>query len=101
MEITRKEHENTIILILVGRLNTTTAPKLEEAVMPELKSGKNVMLDFTGVSYVSSAGLRVLLVGEKTAKANSVKQTLTNVGNSIMEVFEMTGFAAILYIKQG
>ena len=100
MEITRTEHPEAVTFTLSGRLDTVASPKLQEAIMPEISTGKSVSLDFAGVSYVSSAGLRVLLMGEKAAKAKSARQTLTGVSASIMEVFEMTGFAAILTIVQ-
>ena len=104
MKITRTQNNDggdcTVALTLEGKLDTTTAPTLQEALLPELKAGANVVLDFAGVTYVSSAGLRVLLKGEKTAKSNSARQVLTNVSAIIMEVLEMTGFAAILNFEK-
>jgi len=85
-------------LALSGRLDTTTAPKLQETLIPEFDGAKHVELDFTELAYVSSAGLRVLLMGEKAAKAASASMTLTGVSEEIMEVFEMTGFADMLTI---
>ena len=55
-------------------------------------------LNFTELKYVSSAGLRVLLLGEKTAKSNGVEFSLVNVSDDVREVFEMTGFMDILKI---
>ncbi len=98
MTIQKKQEADKTTLVLDGRLDTTTAPQLQEALIPEFDNAKEVRLDFTGLAYVSSAGLRVLLMGEKTAKAKSAKQTLVNVSKDIMEVFEMTGFSAILNI---
>ncbi|MCL2755235.1 MAG: STAS domain-containing protein, partial [Oscillospiraceae bacterium] len=57
------------------------------------------ILDFTGLQYVSSAGLRVFLMGEKAAKSKDITMKLVNVSADIMEVFEMTGFANILKIE--
>jgi anti-anti-sigma factor len=85
-------------LALSGRLDTTTAPKLQETLIPEFDGAKHVELDFAELAYVSSAGLRVLLMGEKAAKAASASMTLTGVSEEIMEVFEMTGFADMLTI---
>ena len=99
MNIIKTQTGDGINLALDGRLDTTTAPQLQEALIPEFDNAKEVRLDFTGLAYVSSAGLRVLLMGEKTAKAKSSKQTLVNVSKDIMEVFEMTGFSAILNIE--
>jgi len=85
-------------LALSGRLDTTTAPKLQEALIPEFDTAKHVELNFAEIAYVSSAGLRVLLMGEKAAKSKSASMTLTGVSEEIMEVFEMTGFADMLTI---
>jgi anti-anti-sigma factor len=100
MEITKAEKGGGTSLVLDGRLDTGTAPKLQDMLVAELDAGKCVTLDFAGVAYVSSAGLRVLLMGEKAAKKNAVSQILINVSDEIMEVFEMTGFAAILKIEK-
>jgi len=99
MNINKTQDGNRTILTLSGRLDTTTAPKLQEALFPELEEAKYVKLDFAGITYVSSAGLRVLLVGEKTAKAKDVKMVLVNVSQEIMEIFEMTGFTEMLSIE--
>jgi anti-anti-sigma factor len=66
--------------------------------MPEFDNTKHVELDFAELVYVSSAGLRVLLMGEKTSKTKGAKMTIANVSADIMEVFDMTGFADILTI---
>ena len=98
MNINKTQNGEKTLLALSGRLDTTTAPKLQDALIPEFDTVKHVELDFSGLAYVSSAGLRVLLMGEKTAKATGGKFTLVNVSEEIMEVFEMTGFADILNI---
>ncbi|MDR2738985.1 MAG: STAS domain-containing protein [Treponema sp.] len=67
--------------------------------MPEFDKGKHIQLDFKQLVYVSSAGLRVLLLGEKTAKAKGGTMRLVNVSPEIQEIFEMTGFSEILNIE--
>jgi anti-anti-sigma factor len=99
MNIQKAQNGESTTLTLSGRLDTTTATQLQTALIPEFDAAKTVVLDFAGLEYVSSAGLRVLLMGEKTAKAKGCKQTLVNVSEEIMEVFEMTGFAGILNIE--
>ena len=99
MDISKTQNGGRTIFSLSGRLDTHTAPKLQEVLMPELDGEKQVRLDFTKVAYVSSAGLRVLLMGEKTAKAKGARQTLTGVSEGVMEVFNMTGFSDILNIE--
>lgn len=98
MNITKTQSGDKTILTLSGRLDTTTAPQLQEILIPEFSASKQVELDFAELAYVSSAGLRVLLMGEKTAKAKDGSMTLTHVSPEIMEVFEMTGFSGILKV---
>jgi len=98
MTIEKKQDNEKMIYALSGRLDTTTAPKLQEALIPEFDTSKNIELDFSGLEYVSSAGLRVLLMGEKTAKAKGGSMTLVHVSEEIMDVFNMTGFADMLKI---
>lgn len=81
-----------------GRLDTTSAPQLQDVLIPAFSEASSITLDFGGIAYVSSAGLRVLLMGEKTAKAKGGEMTLLNVSADVMEVFEMTGFSDILMI---
>ena len=86
-------------IVLSGRLDTASSPKLQEQLLPLFAAHKCVKLDIGGVAYVSSAGLRVLLMGAKAAKSSGVMQIVTGVSAEIMEVFEMTGFSDILTIE--
>ena len=99
MNISKTQNGDNTTLALSGRLDTSTAPQLQEALIPEFDNVKQVELDFSGLAYVSSAGLRVLLMGQKTAKSKGASMTLRNVSDEIMEVFEMTGFANILTVQ--
>ena len=93
------EKENGITLMkLDGRLDTTTAPELEKAINAEGEALKNLVLDFKGIDYISSAGLRVLLTAQKKMNAQG-QMELSNVCEAVMDIFEMTGFADILVIK--
>ena len=93
----KKSAENTVVEI-VGRLDTTTAPSLEKTLNEDMGETKNLLLDFKGLEYISSAGLRVLLSAQKRMqKIGSMK--LINVCENVMEVFEITGFADILVIE--
>jgi len=83
-------------LTLVGRLDTMSAPALQQPLLAAVKSGADVVLDFSGIEYVSSAGLRVLLQAEKAAEAGGGKLTIANCSPEVMEVFELTSFSAIL-----
>ena len=93
----KRNVENTV-LELVGRLDTTTAPSLEKTLSEDMGESKNLILDFKGLEYISSAGLRVLLSAQKKMqKIGSMK--LVNVCKEVMAVLEMTGFADILVIE--
>ena len=93
------EKENGItILKIEGRLDTTSAPELEKAINDEGEALKNLVLDFKGVDYISSAGLRVLLTAQKKMNVQG-NMELVNVSEAVMDIFEMTGFADILVIK--
>ena len=93
----KKNAENTIVEI-VGRLDTITAPSLEKTLNEDIGDTKNLILDLKGLEYISSAGLRVLLGAQKKMqKIGSMK--VINVCDSVMEVFEITGFADILTIE--
>ena len=96
IEIKKNGSETTIEV--GGRLDTVTAPVLEQTINDIIGSTKNLVLDFKGLEYISSAGLRVLLASQKKMqKIGSMK--LINVCEDVMEIFEMTGFADILVIE--
>ena len=93
----KRNVENTIVE-LVGRLDTTTAPSLEKTLNEDMNETKNLVLDFKGLEYISSAGLRVLLGAQKKMQKSGAMK-LKNVCEEVMEVLEMTGFADILTIQ--
>lgn len=99
MEIKRITTDEKETLQLSGRLDTSTAPQLQDFLLPLFDSAKQIELDFNELNYVSSAGLRVLLLGEKTSRSKSVSMTLVNVSQEVMDVFNMTGFNTLLNIK--
>ena len=98
MNINIKNENGITLIALEGRLDTTTAPELEKAINDEGEALKSLVLDFGGVDYISSAGLRVLLTAQKKMNVQGSME-LTNVGDAVMDIFEMTGFADILVIK--
>ena len=99
MTINKQQEGDTLLLSLKGRLDSVTAPQLQNALIPEFSNVKLIRLDFTGLEYVSSAGLRVLLTGQKTAKAKGSSMILKNVSPEIQEIFEMTGFSDFLIVE--
>ena len=82
---------------LEGRLDTNTAPQLEAELKTSLSGITELELDFSGLEYISSAGLRVLLAAQKAMNRQG-KLTIRNVNETIREVFEITGFVDILTI---
>lgn len=98
MTILKTESGNTLTMTLEGRLDTVTSPQLEDEAKKLGATVKTLVLDFKALDYVSSAGLRVILALQKVMnKQGSMK--ITNVNESIMEVFEVTGFSDILTIE--
>jgi anti-sigma B factor antagonist len=99
MTINKKQEGDKIILECAERLDTTTAPELEAQLLPAFDEAVHVVLDFAGLVYVSSAGLRILLKAQKTATAVKGSLVIKNVSDEIREVFEMTGFSDILTVE--
>lgn len=98
MTITKTQENEKVILLINGRLDTATTPKLHDELLPIFDSAKEIMLDFAELVYVSSAGLRVLLVAQKTAKSKGATLQIYNISSEVMEVLDMTGFSSILNI---
>ena len=96
MKITQEMNGETMIVSISGRLDTTTAPELETFLNDNLSATSKLIFDCKDFEYISSAGLRVLLSAQKKLKG---AMKLINVGELIMEVFEMTGFSDILTIE--
>ena len=85
-------------LKISGRLDTSTAPELESTIDNCLSGVEELIIDFEGLEYVSSAGLRVILKAQKIMnKQGNMK--IVNVNDTIMEVFDITGFADVLTIE--
>lgn len=98
MTITKNAEGSVLNIALAGRLDTTTAPELEEEMKASLPGVTELIFDFTALDYISSAGLRVILSTQKIMnKQGSMK--VTHVNSDIMEVFDITGFSDILTIE--
>ena len=98
MTIEKKINGEAVTLIVSGRLDTQTAPELEKELDSILSGLKELIFDMTNLEYVSSAGLRVILKAQKAMNAQG-SMKLTGVNDSIMEVFDITGFLDILTIE--
>ena len=98
MTIEKKINGEALTLIVSGRLDTQTAPELEKELDSVLADIKELTFDFANLEYVSSAGLRVILKAQKAMNAQG-SMKLTGVNDSIMEVFDITGFLDVLTIE--
>ncbi len=98
MTIDRVQDGTRLTISLSGRLETSTAPELQEVVDNQLKGVTDVCIDMGGVEYVSSAGLRVLLSATKKMRAGGGSMRVRNINPTVMEVLTITGFNKILTI---
>ncbi len=98
MTIEKTLNEKTLTVKVSGRLDTTTAPDLEAELKSSLDGIEELVLDFSDLEYISSAGLRVLLSSQKTMNSQGTMK-VTGVNDVISEIFEVTGFCDILTIE--
>ena len=98
MTIEKKINGEAVTLIVSGRLDTQTAPELENELDAVFSGVKELTFDMSNLEYVSSAGLRVILKAQKAMNMQG-SMKLTGVNDSIMEVFDITGFLDILTIE--
>lgn len=98
MTVTTQSEADASRLFVEGSVNSQTAPDFEKAVKAALAVKKNVIVDFAKTDYLSSAGLRVLLFAANAIEAPA-KLSVVNVPATIQEVFDMTGFSALLGLE--
>lgn len=99
MKLTETRNENMIQITIEGRVDTNTSPELQTAILNAFQKGNKLILDFAQVEYISSAGLRALLIGQKTAMSKGASMKLVNVGDTVMNVLKMSGFSNVLTIE--
>ena len=95
MTLNKNQDGTKLTIEIIGRLDTSTAPQLEEEISKSVEEIKTLVLDFGQLEYISSAGLRVLLKSQKTMMKQG-KMIIVNASETIREVFELTGFMDIL-----
>ncbi len=98
MPIGKKQNGEELTVVLEGRLDTTTAPKLEAELKRSLDGIKALVFDIEKLEYISSAGLRVLLSAQKVMNKQG-EMKIIGANEAIMEIFEVTGFVDILNIE--
>ena len=99
MDIKKKEENEILTLLVEGRIDTITAPEFQKQLLNAIEQAQKIIIDLAQVSYISSAGLRSFLIGQKTVNAQKKTMELIHVAEEIMEVFRMTGFSNVLTIR--
>lgn len=99
MDISENSRGGALIISAAGRLDSTTAGALEAVLPARTREQKAVILSLADVPYVSSAGLRVLLIGAKAAKAAGNMLVITGLSPAVREVFDISGFSKIFTIE--
>ncbi len=98
LTINKQGNNAALTIALVGRLDTITSPDLEKELQASLGGVKELTFDFEQLEYISSAGLRVLLSAQKIMNKQG-SMTITHVNETVMEIFEVTGFSDILTVE--
>ncbi len=98
LKIAKNNQGDALCMELAGRLDTTTAPELEKELKTSLDGVSNLTIDMGALAYISSAGLRVLLSAQKRMNRQG-EMKLVHVNETILEIFEVTGFSDILTIE--
>ncbi len=98
MKINKTQNGSELLIALEGRLDTTTAPELEKELKDSIGGVEDLTIDFEKLDYISSAGLRVLLSAQKIMMKQG-EMKVVHVNETIMEIFEVTGFSDILTIE--
>ncbi len=99
MNIETEHRGDILILRPLGRLDSSNSPELEQLLSEQLDAGcQRLVLDFSGLSYISSAGLRVVLLAGKKLRASKGKIVLTSLQDMVRDVFDMSGFLTLFAV---
>ena len=105
MELTERRAGRAVVLAPAGRIDMGTADQLRERLIPLVaaagKSGESVVLDFSGVDYISSAGLRVLMLAAKEARTSGGKIAVAALQPLVNEIFQISRFDKVLPCHAG
>lgn len=99
MNITKTYNGKELTIEIEERIDTVTAPEFENEINDEIGNFDSLILDFTNLEYISSAGLRVLIATQKKLKPEDIPIVIKNVNDPISEIFRMSGFDKILKIE--
>lgn len=98
MNVNTKVENNTLFIDLEGRLDTVTSQQLGELLPNEKRRNLDIDFNFEKLEYISSAGLRILVLFKKEAQATNNKMVIRNINDVVREIFTVTGFDKILKI---
>ncbi|MCY4674120.1 MAG: STAS domain-containing protein [Bacteroidetes bacterium] len=97
LEVLEEREANILTLVPVGRVDSSNAPLFERVLKDWIDDGEtNIIVDFSKLSFISSSGMRVLLIGAKSVRAISGKLVLCGMRDSIREIFSISGFDTII-----
>ena len=99
MEVKFDKQDSLLTVVISGNIDTVTAPELDSKLQENLSGIKNLILDFAAVDYISSAGLRVILMTNQLMEDVDGDMTVKNVNEDVRDVFEMTGFDSLLNLE--
>lgn len=99
MNITKEYNEKELTLAVEGRIDTITSQELDKEINDEMGNFDSLIMDFTDLEYISSAGLRVLIATQKKLKPDDIPFVIKNVNDAVREILRMSGFDKILKIE--
>jgi anti-sigma B factor antagonist len=99
MEVKFNKQDSNLTVVISGNIDTVTAPELDAKLQENIADVKDLVLDFAAVDYISSAGLRVILMTNQLMEDVDGSMTVKNVNEDVRDVFEMTGFDSLLNLE--
>lgn len=99
MQITKSYNDKELTLSIEGRIDTITSKDVDDEIQNEMGNFDSLIMDFTDLEYISSAGLRVLVSTQKQLKPDNIPMVIKNSNDSVNEIFRMSGFNKILKIE--
>ncbi|MBQ2353396.1 MAG: STAS domain-containing protein [Methanobrevibacter sp.] len=99
MKVSKNYNNKELTMTVEGRVDTITSKDLDKEINAELGNFDSLIMDFTDLEYISSAGLRVLITTQKKLKAENIPLVIKNVNDTVNEIFRMSGFNKILKIE--
>lgn len=100
MDIERHQSDEETMLVVSGRVDATTAPKLQSELLSAAKDPQQLAVDFSAVSYLSSAGLRALLLGARALAEDDRRLTVYRASDDVLDVIRLTGFDKVLTLAE-